>query len=252
MKYITIITFLFAQISICFAQNFEGKLVYDVHFEINEEALEKMSSTKEDMVKRMKVEGDHFDETTIYLSKNGDYIRATNATSSNKFFYQSSSNHIFLFEKKSKYITLINAEKYGSFDMGYEIVKPVISKIDSTKIIHGDTCKLVRIDWGKLGTEDYWYTDKFQLDALLFSRHNYEYMNRVFELTNAYPVEIIKKMRGFIPMTITLRSYEEVDLPDEIFALPEMKKSKKKAHKRTEKITGNKMMKIKSRQKTNH
>jgi len=245
MKCIAIITLFFAQVLTCFAQNFEGKLVYDVHFEINEELLKKRGSTKEDVIKRMKTIGEHFDETTIYLSKNGDYIRETNAKSGNKFLYQSSSNHIFLFEKKSKYVTVINADKYGDNRL-FNTVKPKVFKVDSTKIILDHTCKLVTVDWEKMGMEYYWYSDNFQLDTRLFAPHNYEYMNRVFELTNAYPIEITKKMRGSLAMTITLRNYEAIELPDEIFAVPKMKKSKRKKDKRIEKMTKNQVMKIKA------
>jgi len=246
MKYIAIIALFFAQILTCFAQNFEGKLVYDVHFEMNEKLMEELGIVKEDMIKKMTDEGVHFDEITIYLSKNGDYTRQTNAKLSGKFLYQASSNNIFLFEKKSKYITVVTADKYNSFDADYGIAKPLLAKIDSTKIILGDTCKLVRADWGNIGTEYYWYSDKIPVDAKLFVPHNYEYMNRVFELTNAYPMQITKRMRGFINFTMTLKSYEAIDLPDETFALPKMKKSKKKQHKRIEKDTGNQIMKIKS------
>lgn len=252
MKYITIITLLFAQISICFAQNFEGKLVYDVHFEINEKALKEMNISKEDMIKRRKADGNHYDEITIYLRKNGDYIKENNSKPALKAIYQSSSNKFFVFKEKSKYIAVGNANKNLSAYSSLSDAKPVITKIDSTKIILGDTCKLVVVDWGEMGIEHYWYSDKFQLDAELFTLHKYQYLNRVLELTNAYPIEHELVLSGSIAVTITLRSYEEIDLSDEIFALPKMKKSKRKKHKRTEEITGNKIMKIKSRQKTNH
>ena len=245
MKYIAITILFFAQILTCFAQNFEGKLVYDVHFEINEEALERMGITKEDMIKKMKADGNHFDEVTVYLRKNGDYIREMNATPKLKTIYQSSSNKLFVFKEKSKYVAVGNANKNLSAYSSLGDTKPFITKIDSTKIILGDTCKLVVIDWGDMGIEHYWYSDKFQLDAELFARHKYQYLNQVLELTNAYPIEQESSVSGSIKVTITLRSYEEVDLPDEMFAIPKMKKSKRKKHKRDEQSIFQ-IMKIKS------
>jgi len=66
-------------------------------------------------------------------------------------------------------------------------------------------------------------------------------------LTNAYPVETKAVLSGSIAITITLRSYKAIDLPDEMFAIPKMKKSKRKKHKRNQKSSIFQMMKIKSR-----
>jgi len=251
MKYITIIALFFAQILTCFAQNFEGKLVYDVHFDINEEALERMGITKEDMIKKAKADGNHYDKITVYLRKNGDYIREMSSTPKLKTIYLSSSNKIVAFEEKSKYAAVGDADKYITAYSSLGDEKPLITKVDSTKIILGDTCKLVVIDWGNLGVEHYWYSDKFQLDAELFARHNYQYLNQVLELTNAYPIEQEVRVSGSIAVTMTLRSYEAVDLPDEMFIIPKMKKSKRKKHKRNQSSIFQ-IMKIKSRKKTNH
>ena len=80
----------------------------------------------------------------------------------------------------------------------------------------------------------------------MFRSHNYENLNKILAKTKAFPLEITKTVEKLMTITMTVEKIEEIDLNEELFKIPELKKSKRKGDKYVEKLTGNKVMKIKN------
>ena len=96
MKHIKITILLFLNSVLIFGQSFEGKLVYDIDFELYGILSEKLKISKDALLNKMKEEGSFFDEMTIYI-KDGNYIKEDNSTLRRRSIYKSSTNSIFIF-----------------------------------------------------------------------------------------------------------------------------------------------------------
>ncbi|MEM8526963.1 MAG: hypothetical protein AAGG68_20155 [Bacteroidota bacterium] len=106
---------------------------------------------------------------------------------------------------------------------------------------------MVKLTWGNLSDEYHWYnSSKIKLDYNLFQKHNFEYLNKILEVTKAFPLEITKSVGKFMTITMTVDKIEEMEIEEKTFEIPELKKSKRKGDKYVEKMTGNKIMKIKN------
>jgi len=233
-------------IQVSTGQSFEGKLTYKVDFEINEERLGEMGVTKEMIVDKMKKEGEYYDKI-IYRFKEGNYVKEDNSSNKKRFVYKSLENKIYLFEDESEYVTIMKGENPSLINQKSESSSIRVHQIDSIKIIKNDTCKLVKLTWGNLSEEYHWYNpSKIIIDYNLFQRHNYEYLNKILEITKAFPFEITKSVGKFMTITMTVDEIEELDVEENIFAIPELKKSKRKGDKYFERVTGNIIMKIKN------
>ncbi len=78
--------------------------------------------------------------------------------------------------------------------MNLNLKEPKIEKIDSLKVINGNNCNLIKLTWGKLGEEYYFYNSEIaKLDSGNFKNHNYEYFNAIVDISKSYPLEIVKK-----------------------------------------------------------
>lgn len=152
MKHTLIYLFSLFNIGLGFGQSFEGKLIYEVDFEIEEEKLKIMGISKEDILNKKKADGEFFDEITIYL-KAGNYLKKDNSTLRNKYIYKSGENKIYFFQEQSEYVTIVNAINPNALNLEIDALPMQISKEDSIKIIHGESCKLVKLNWEGLGEE---------------------------------------------------------------------------------------------------
>ncbi|WP_299899750.1 hypothetical protein [uncultured Aquimarina sp.] len=211
--------------SLSFGQSFEGELTYKVEFDIKSQKIGSYEITKEQVIEKMKNDGEFYDTIKI-LIKNGNYIKKLNTRSEQKAIYKSDLNKIYSFQKDFDHVTITNANKFNSMNIDFKERK--IQKIDSTKIINGISCKLIKLSWGKLAEEYYFYNTKtVKLNPQLFKKHNFEYLNEIIELSNSYPLEIIKTLNNSIKIKMTLIDISKELIDDKLFKLPEFEKAEK-------------------------
>jgi hypothetical protein len=158
--------------------------------------------------------------------------------------YKSDLNKIYTFQSGFEYVLITDANNYNA--KGLELKGPKIEQLDSVKIINGHRCKLLKLSWGRLGEEYYFYNPYIaKLDPKLFGKHNYEYLNTIIELTNSYPLEIVKKINNFVSVKMTLVAISEHKIDDSLFELPELEKAEKDYYEMMLKMTGSEVMKLK-------
>lgn len=230
--------------SLTFGQSFEGKLIYKVEFDIKTQKIGSFEITKEQVIEKMKKEGEYFDSITVTF-KNGNYLKEDNSNLEKRIIYKSTLNKIYTFQKDFEYVLITDANKFNALNLKFK--EPKIEKIDSLKIINGNNCKLLKLSWDKLGDEYYFYNPEIaKLDTKLFNKHNYEYLNTILGITNSYPLEIIKKISNFISVKMTLIDIKEDKIEDSLFELPKFKKAEKDYYEMMLKMTGSEVMKIKN------
>jgi len=240
MKY-TITAILFILIYGCsHGQSFEGKVVYKVQFQANKAKLGEMVMSK------MKQDGEFYDEI-VYYFKEGNYCRENNSKKKKRIIYKSEENKLYYFEDSSEFVTIVNGEN-TSFLSSYEGGPTVkLTKLDSIKVIKNDSCKLVKLSWESFNDEYYWYhPSRIKIDSELFQKHNSEYLNKILQLTNAFPMEITKSIGKLMAITMTVETIEEMKVDDELFAIPELRNPKRKKDRYQGKISGNTIMEIKN------
>jgi hypothetical protein len=217
-------------------QSLEGVLTYKVEFDIKTQKIGNFEITKEQVVQKMKSDGEYFDEIIVTI-KNGNYEKTDNSDLQKRIVYKVDENKIYTFQKDFEYVIITDASK--THHLNLDLPEPSIEKIDSIKLINGHECKLLKLDWGKMGSELYFYDKEFlPIDPSLFNNHKYEYFNEVLKLTNAYPAEIVKSLSDFITVRMTLINVSEKIIDDAHFNLPDMKEAEKDYADMMRKMTG--------------
>lgn len=205
-------------------QSFEGKLTFKVEFDIKTQKIGGFEITEEQVIDKLNSEGKYFDTLTVTI-KEGNYITEDNSSLENKVIYKSDLNRLYSFERDSGHETITDAYKYNALNLDVE--KPRVEKIDTVKVINGVDCHLLRLSWDGLGEEYYFYNSEMaRLDPKLFEGHNYDYFNTVVGHTNSYPLEIIKRINGFIEVRMTCVSVSEEIINDELFDIEKIKLQK--------------------------
>ncbi|WP_052910246.1 hypothetical protein [Riemerella anatipestifer] len=226
-----------------FAQSFEGRLVYKVEFDIQTEKFGNIEIKKEQVIEKMKKDDDYFDSLTVTI-KNGNYIKEDNSNNRKRIVYKADLNKIYTFQKDFDHVVITDAKNYHG--MNLNLKEPKIEQLDSLKVINGNNCNLIKLTWGKLGEEYYFYNSEIaKLDSGNFKNHNYEYFNAIVDISKSYPLEIVKKVSDFISIRMTLLAIEEVKIDDSLFELPKFEKAEKEYAEMMLKITGSEVMKIK-------
>ena len=209
--------------SLSFGQSFEGRLVYKVELEMETRKFGGIEITKEQVIEKMKKEGEYFDSLTVTI-KQGNYLKEDNSRLQKRIIYKADANKIYTLEKDFEYVLITNAANYNARNISLQA--PEVEQIDSLKTINGYACKLVTLSWGSLSEEQYFYTTEVAaLNPELFKNHNYEYFNTLIATTGAYPLEIVKKVNGFMTIRMTLVTVSEGKVDDEMFALPKLKEA---------------------------
>ena len=211
--------------SLSYGQSFEGKLIYKVEFDIKPKEIGDFNISKEQIIEKMKKDGEFYDSISV-LIKGGNYVKIMNTNSEQKAIYKSNLNKIYSFQKDFDYVTITDANKYNSMNIDFKERK--IEKIDSSKIINGISCNGIKLSWGQLAEEYYFYnTETAKLNPQLFKKHNFEYLNEILELSNSYPLEIIKILNNSIKIKMTLIDISKEPIDDKLFKLPEFEKAEK-------------------------
>ena len=230
--------------STAFGQSFEGKLTYKVEFDIKTQKMGGFEIKKEQVIEKMKSEGEYFD-TIVVTIKDGNYIKEINSSSKKKIIYKSELNKIFTLQNNFEYVVITDASKYNSMNIKTE--EPKINKNDSTVNVNGNECQLLKLSWGKLGEEYYFFNSNVaKVNPVLFRNHNYEYFNEILKVTNSYPLQIVKTINNFISIKMILVAISEEKVSDSVFKLPELENAEKNYYDMMLKMTGSEVMKIKN------
>lgn len=226
-----------------YAQSFEGKLTYSVNFRFDSLALEKFGLTEQDILQEMKDDGDYYDTITVIL-KGGNYIKEDNSDKRKKIVYVNNLNKIFLFQKNDESVIVTDGTQANPMNLDFK--EPAIEKIDTVKNIYNKDCHLIKLSWGGLGEELYYYhPELLKIDAGLFSKHHYEYLDTVLALTQSYPVEIEKSLGNLFSARFTLVAISEEKIDDKLFEIPQLKKAEKESYNMMKELTGTELMIIK-------
>jgi len=241
-------TFFTAILLFCFSisngQSFEGTLTYRVEFDIKTQKIGNFEITKEQVIQKMKSDGEYFDEIIVTI-KDGSYEKTDNSDIQKRIVYKPESNEIYTFQKDFEYAVITDASKANFIKL--DLPEPSFEKNNSTKVVNGHECSLLKLTWDNIGTELYYYDTKLlKIDPSLFQNHNYEYLNKVLKLTNSYPMEIVKTLSDFITFRMTLVNVSESEINNSQFDLPEMTEAEKDYAEMMEKMTGSKVKKIKN------
>jgi hypothetical protein len=192
----------------------------------------------------MKSDGEYFDQVIVTI-KDGNYEKIDNSDVQKRIVYKADVNKIYTLQKDFEYVVITDASKNNL--MKLDLPEPSFEKIDTTKVINGHECALLKLTWDKTGTELYYYDKEFlKIDPSHFKNHNYEYLNEILRLTNSYPMEIVKTLSDFITVRMTLVDASEKEINDSQFELPEMTDAEIDYAEMMRKMTGAEVKKIKN------
>ncbi len=237
-KLITIIIILIFS-AVVKAQSFEGVITYCATYELKGKFL----TMKDEIMEKLKEQEDYFDTLRVYI-KQDQYKKVTNASSSSSTIYKPVENKIFNLKQGFEYVTIADANEVTSSKIQFP--EPEITYVDSIKYIAGIPCETIKISWGKMGEEWYFYNEKTAvMDPRLYEQHKYEYLDVILKNSASYPLEIIKSLNNIMFMRLTMVSVEEKEIAEIEFKIPELKKADKEMVKIMGAIFTSKVMKIK-------
>lgn len=221
-------------------QSFEGVITYSVEYELKEGFLE----MKDQIFEKLKKDGDYYDTVKIFIKENW-YKKVDNSDNSKSVIYSPEQNTVYIQQEGFEYVTLIDAGQVTTLNLN--LPEPSLQNIDSIKHISGIPCEIMKLDWGEVGEEWYFYNKETAIiDPSLFAKHNYDYLNIILSTTGSYPLEIVKGLDGLMLIRMSMVSLEEQELLQELFKIPELKKANKKMSGVMDQVTGARIMKIKN------
>ncbi len=210
-----VFTFLLLTSIIAHSQSFEGTVIYKMDFEISEK-LTKMGITKELLLEKMKSEGSWTDSMKVCY-KEGDYYGLIGKKPKSWSFYNSKTNKIYSMTEGSDVCTVADASIDTEAAMGGEM--PTVKKLDTTVVVNGITCDIVRIKWKNGTTDNYYNASKLIVDPKLYTKHIYEAWGEYLKISKALPVKIVKSVQG-MTITMTLIAETEEPISDQLFTVP--------------------------------
>ena len=192
MKNILSVLLIISALGVIHGQSFEGKLTYKASFELNEQLSKMYGLSKEDVMKKMKTKGEVYDEVTVFI-KDGNYSKLLAGEKKKRHIYKSDKNLIYHLEEGIEDVLVVNGNNVGLMDLGVDDQSIIILEVDSTKVILGDTCKAIKVDWGGMSEEWYWYSEKkLKINPELFKKHKHVNLDKILAISNSYPMEISK------------------------------------------------------------
>lgn len=225
-----------------YAQSFEGVLTYKVEFQITEMDFGGMTITKEQILEKMKSEGEFFEQMRITI-KEGNYLKEVDSDLNQKIIYLSSENKTYTLDDSSEYVAIGNASKVMFMDL--DVGKPTIELRENADTINGIVCSALIYTWGTGKEEYYFNSSTATIDPKLFASHKYEYLNEILQTTKSYPLKIVKSVSDFIKVTMTVTDILEESVDEHVFDLPEFTNPEKDVAEFMKAITGCDVMKIK-------
>lgn len=211
-----LLTTLLLWTGVAFGQSFEGTLTYYSEIDILEK-FKKMGLTKEMLVEKMKEDGSYTDTgKTSY--KKGNYYSVLNSNPKTRLVYRSGENKLYVMHDGSDVCSVTDVTIDLEFTMTGKM--PTVQKLDTTVVVNGATCNIVRVKWGS-GTYDYYYDPtKLSADPGLFAKHTYDGWAEFLKISRALPVRIVKTVNGMMTVTQTLVSTKAGTVDEKVFSIP--------------------------------
>ncbi len=203
-----------------YGQTFEGTLTYFSDIEVAEKLLKK-GITKEQLIAQMKKDGSYSD--TIKVSyKKGDYYTLVNTKPKSWSIYKANTNKIYAMQAgEAKDICTVTD---ASIDTENKMTgkMPSVEKLDTSVIVNGASCNVVRVRW-KSGIYDYYYdSTKLIVDPILYAKHIYDGWSEFLKISKSLPVRIVKTTKGAMTITLTLVSTKKEVVSPNLFLLPKL------------------------------
>ena len=221
-------------------QSFEGTLIYASDIEVAED-MKKLGLTKEMLINKLQ-ENDSYSDTIIISYKEGNYYTLLNNNPKSWLVYKAETNKIYAMQDEN--ISDICTVTDASIDLEFTMTgkKPVIEKLDTTVIIDGEVCNIVRVQW-KSGTYDYYYNSKkLIVNPILFEEHIYDGWADFLKISKSLPVKIVKTTKGMMEVTMTLVASKSETIDEHLFSIPKLIPDK---DLNTIKIANRELMRIK-------
>ncbi len=215
MKRFLIGIFLFTS-TLLSAQSFEGTLTYKMDFEVSEK-IAKMGMNKEMLLKKMKEEGSWSDTLKMYY-KGGNYYGLISNNPKSWSFYNAATNKIYAMVENSDICTVTDASMDTEQEMTGAL--PIITKLDTTVVVNGINCSIVRIKWKSGTTDNYYNSSKLIADPALYANHKFEGWEDYLKISHALPLKIVRGLAGMMVVTITLVSEKAEPISDKLFVVP--------------------------------
>lgn len=206
MQKLTLLLFLLTNISIAYAQNFEGKVVYQNSFK------SKMTNITNEQFGAM------MGTTQEYFIKGGNYKSSTNGTFLQWLLYINTDNK--LYNKMNGSSTILWSDGATNAD---EVVKSEINKgvID----ILGYKCDELVLTC-KSGVQKYYYNSTLKADSKLYEKHKFGNWSEVIAKTKSLPLKMIIEGPQFT-MECLATEIMPMKLDDKMFELPANSKLEK-------------------------
>jgi hypothetical protein len=200
MKTLLTLTLLALTTSICSAQNFEGKIVYDISYESknpqlpNEQLVAMMGSKQE------------------YYIKDGDYKSVMNGALVQWQLYRNQDNKLYTKMSNSEAALwndgAVNADSLIDIKVNRNVVE-----------ILGYPCDELVLNC-KSGTQKFYFNSKLAVDTELYENHKYGNWFNYIEQSKSLPLKMVVDNAQFV-MVSTANSVEAGELTVTDFELPE-------------------------------
>ena len=226
MKYLGLLLFLSFNLNLVCSQNFEGSITYNIKYELDSEALSNFNIPSETSEKFYKPE--KYNKTVNYIFKDSLY-RRNGFKKENKNVIYNELNHtlyeFFDYRGEKERVRLIDTKiKYGTTEtLSGNRISPKIVEVNLVKNINGIECKLIEVDFGEFGKEQYWYNANYlKVDPMSYTSHNYEYLNEILAISESFPIQMKKLTDNFCSITLTLSESNIYEVDKNQFKIPEL------------------------------
>jgi hypothetical protein len=201
------------------AQKFEGRIVYDVQFELAPKLANRIS--KEQFLKQADNDELNAGEVTISY-KGGNYHVAIGGNKGLWSVYRKDSNRLYSFFPTNEECVVTDV----SIDVESKITgkMAVVTLKDTSVLVADKPCKIVRVQWGT-GYYDYYFSENYLATNDLFPGYVYDGWSAYLKLAKAYPVKIVKVIKGLYTLSYTLVKASSEKVPDTLFDLPPLRPS---------------------------
>lgn len=210
-----------------YSQNFEGKIVYEVHYEFQDEFKKKYNVTDEQIIAQLKKDGEFSTELTMYV-KDGNYLKLENSDRRTRRLYNHKKNKVYVLKKGINEVVCIKAKKAAVFPRLENLFgETEVFKVDSTKTVNSTKCELVKVERaGWKAEEHYWYnTETLEANPDHFEKHQFNYFDQVIGITNAFPVEYSEVKSRMLTVRYTMKSIDVEPIDSLLFELPAIRRT---------------------------
>jgi hypothetical protein len=203
-------------------QSFEGTLTYKAEYKFNVSAeMEKRGVTKQKLIEKMKNEGTWSDSLRVTY-KQDNYIMYTDFSPMAWSIYKGETNKIYSFRENDTAGICIVTDASIDLEQHMRGIKPITANTGLTVDINGWMCELVRVIW-KIGSYDFYFQPAtFNIDPALYAKHISDGWAGYLQISHALPIRIVKTITDVGTVTLTLSSYKEEKVDENIFNIPEL------------------------------